>query len=47
MDWSSDDGRTWTAVEGSGFDTLSLARGAGIGWGAGDRGRLARLSIQD
>jgi photosystem II stability/assembly factor-like uncharacterized protein len=47
MDWSSDDGRTWTAVEGGGFDTLSLARGAGIGWGAGDRGRLARLSIQD
>jgi photosystem II stability/assembly factor-like uncharacterized protein len=47
MDWSSDDGRTWTAVEGSGFDTVSLARGAGIGWGAGDRGRLSRLSIQD
>ena len=47
MDWSSDDGRTWTLLEGSGFDTLSLARGAGIGWGAGDRGRLARLRIQD
>jgi photosystem II stability/assembly factor-like uncharacterized protein len=47
MDWSADDGRTWTAVEGSGFDTVSLARGAGIGWGAGDRGRLSRLSIQD
>jgi photosystem II stability/assembly factor-like uncharacterized protein len=47
MDWSSDDGRTWTAVESSGLDTLSFARSTGIGWGAGDRGRLARLSIQD
>ena len=47
MDWSADDGRTWAAVDGSGFDTLSFARGAGIGWGAGDRGRLARLRIQD
>jgi photosystem II stability/assembly factor-like uncharacterized protein len=47
MDWSSDDGRTWTAVVGSGLDTLSFARSAGIGWGAGDRGRLARLLIQD
>jgi photosystem II stability/assembly factor-like uncharacterized protein len=47
MDWSADDGRTWTAVDGSGLDTLSFAPDKGIGWGAGDRGRLARLSVQD
>jgi hypothetical protein len=47
MDWSSDDGRTWTPLEGGGFDTLSVAGGTRTGWGAGDRGVLARLSIRD
>ena len=47
VDWSADEGRTWTPAEGSGLDTLSFAHGAGIGWGAGDHGRLARLDIRD
>ena len=42
-DYSTDDGRTWLSLEGPGFDTLSFARGRGIGWAAGARGSLARL----
>ena len=39
-DVSTDDGRTWTKVEGPGFDTFSFVRGAAIGWGAGARGTI-------
>lgn len=46
VDWSPDDGRTWTSSAGSGFDTLSFAH-AGVGWAAGEQGRLARLIIRD
>ena len=39
-DVSADDGRTWTKVEGPGFDTFSFVRGAAVGWGAGARGTI-------
>jgi photosystem II stability/assembly factor-like uncharacterized protein len=47
LDVSSDDGRTWTPAGGAGLDTLSFARSTSTGWGAGDRGRLARLIVRD
>jgi photosystem II stability/assembly factor-like uncharacterized protein len=42
-DLSHDDGRTWTPLPGPGFHTFSFARGARIGWGAGEKGMIARL----
>jgi hypothetical protein len=39
-DVSVDDGRTWTKVEGPGYDTVSFVRGAAVGWGAGARGTI-------
>jgi photosystem II stability/assembly factor-like uncharacterized protein len=48
VDWSTDDGRSWTpAAESTGIDTLSFAPGTRTGWAAGDHGRLVRLVIQD
>jgi len=44
-DYSADDGRTWTAIAGRGFDTLSLIKSAPVGWAAGDRGSIARLNF--
>lgn len=43
-DWSADDGRTWAPVKSDGYDTVSFAPGAPVGWAAGNRGRLAKLS---
>ena len=46
-DYSTDDGRNWTRIEGPGFDTLSFARGLVksrvVGWAAGARGILGGL----
>ena len=42
-DYSLDDGRTWTTIDGPGFDTFSFARGKQIGWGAGAEGQLGKL----
>ena len=42
-DATTDDGRTWSRIEGPGFDTFSFARGGSIGWGAGSQGRIAQL----
>ena len=39
-DLSTDDGQTWTRVDGPGFDTFSFVRGRAIGWGAGERGAI-------
>ena len=47
VDWSEDDGKTWEGAAGSGFDTLSFARGTAVAWAAGDHGRLARLTLRD
>ena len=46
-DYSLDDGRTWTAIDGPGFDTFSFARGKQLGWGAGAGGKLGRLTFSD
>ena len=42
-DLTVDDGRTWTAVPGAGFDTFSFAPNGKVGWGAGARGSIGRL----
>ncbi len=47
-DSSTDDGRTWTALQSPGFDTLSFARGGGararpIAFAAGARGSVGKL----
>ncbi|HEX5070223.1 MAG TPA: hypothetical protein VFV78_08390 [Vicinamibacterales bacterium] len=45
-DISTDDGRTWTPIEGPGFDTFSFAPGRTIGWGSGARGAIGRLDLK-
>ncbi len=45
-DLSTDDGRTWVAVRGPGYDTFSFAGGRPFGWGAGSGGRIGRFEIQ-
>lgn len=45
-DYSTDDGRTWTAINGPGFDTLSFVRGKSTGWAAGDKGKIGRLNFE-
>lgn len=42
-DYSTDDGRTWKALAGPGFDTLSFARGQSIAFAAGARGSIGKL----
>jgi photosystem II stability/assembly factor-like uncharacterized protein len=45
-DLSTDDGRSWQPiepVEGGGFHTFSMAPSGRVGWGAGEKGRMARL----
>ena len=44
-DYSLDDGRTWTAINGPGFDTFSFAKGKEIGWGAGAKGSIGKLTL--
>lgn len=49
-DYSPDDGRTWTALQGPGFDTLSFAHGGGvrarpIAFAAGARGSIGKLNL--
>jgi photosystem II stability/assembly factor-like uncharacterized protein len=39
-DISTDDGRTWSRLEGPGFDTFSFARTGTVGWAAGAQGRI-------
>jgi photosystem II stability/assembly factor-like uncharacterized protein len=45
-DYSNDDGKTWTSLEGPGFDTLSFARGKSVAWASGAQGILARLTFE-
>ena len=45
-DYSTDDGRSWKPIEGPGFDTFSFVGGKAIGWGAGVKGSLGRLTFQ-
>jgi photosystem II stability/assembly factor-like uncharacterized protein len=44
-DWSSDDGRTWARIDAAGFDAFSVARGSGVGWAAGQGGRISKLTL--
>jgi photosystem II stability/assembly factor-like uncharacterized protein len=44
-DVSDDDGRTWRPIEGPGFHTFSCAPRAPIGWGAGEKGAIAKLEV--
>ena len=44
---STDRGRTWTAVDSEGYDTASFAPAALVGWAAGDKGRIAKLTINE
>ena len=39
-DVSTDDGRTWTKIDGPGYDTFSFAPGRTMGWGSGARGSI-------
>lgn len=44
-DQSVDDGRTWTPLAGSsGLHTFAFAKRARVGWGAGENGRIMRLT---
>jgi len=45
-DYSSDDGRTWQAIEGPGFDTFSFVHGKRRGWASGAKGSLAKLVFE-
>ena len=44
-DYSTDDGQTWTPITGPGFDTFSFVPGKQSGWGAGDKGKIGRLTF--
>ncbi|HEY7500311.1 MAG TPA: hypothetical protein VH740_17440 [Vicinamibacterales bacterium] len=44
-DYSSDGGRTWKPLGGPGFHTFSLAPGWRVGFAAGERGSIAKLTI--
>lgn len=44
-DRSDDDGRTWTAMESAGFHAFAFAPRTMTGWGAGERGHIARLEL--
>jgi photosystem II stability/assembly factor-like uncharacterized protein len=44
-DQSADDGRTWTRMAGaSGLHTFAVAKQGRAGWGAGENGRIMRLT---
>src|SRR5690242_18810271 len=46
-DYSTDDGRTWNPIDGSGFDTFSFAPGKQLGWAAGAQGKIAELTFSN
>ncbi|HEX6715786.1 MAG TPA: hypothetical protein VF088_01670, partial [Pyrinomonadaceae bacterium] len=45
-DYSLDDGKTWTPLNGPGFDTFSFAPGKQIGWGGGNGGKIGLLAFE-
>jgi photosystem II stability/assembly factor-like uncharacterized protein len=45
-DWSDDDGRTWSPIEGPGFHTFSFSPSGKNGFGAGAKGTIARLDLR-
>src|SRR5215207_4798506 len=44
-DYSLDDGRTWTAIDGPGFDTFSFVPRKRMGWAAGANGTIGKLTF--
>ena len=46
-DYSTDDGQTWTAITGPGFDTFSFVPRKSTGWGAGANGAIGKLEFRD
>ena len=46
-DYSADDGRTWTTINGPGFDTFSFAPHKRTGWAAGVNGAIGKLTFTD
>lgn len=42
-DVTRNDGKTWTAVTGDGYHAFSFAPRGGVGWGAGESGRIGKL----
>jgi photosystem II stability/assembly factor-like uncharacterized protein len=45
-DYSNDDGRSWAPLSGAtGLHTFAFARNGRVGWGAGENGRIARLTF--
>ena len=44
-DFSSDGGRTWSAVTGAtGLHTFAAARSGRVGWGAGEKGQILKFA---
>ena len=46
-DISLNNGATWTPVEGDGYDTVSFGPASRTGWAAGDKGRIAKVTIRE
>jgi photosystem II stability/assembly factor-like uncharacterized protein len=45
-DYSSDAGRTWKPIPGTGYDTFSFVNGKAIGWASGAKGNIGKLLIE-
>jgi photosystem II stability/assembly factor-like uncharacterized protein len=45
-DYSTDDGHSWTPIAGTGFHTFSFSPSGKIGFGAGGRGSLGKLTMK-
>lgn len=45
-DYSTDDGQSWTPIPGTGFHTFSFSPSGKVGFGAGGRGSLGKLTMQ-
>jgi len=44
-DITTDNGRTWSAIPGDGYHAFAFARGARVGWGVGEGGRIGKLVL--
>jgi photosystem II stability/assembly factor-like uncharacterized protein len=44
-DWSDDDGRSWSPIDGAGFHTFSFSPSGRTGFGAGGKGAIGRVEI--
>ncbi len=44
-DYSTDDGRTWKSIPGTGYDTFSFVKGSAMAWASGAKGNIGKLLI--